>query len=377
MSDFLAAIPQYLEPHLTFMAAAVTLVALWLLQPVAYRLQLLDVPKGRKDHARPTPITGGAAMAFGIVLVGSVYLEPDTAFLGFAVPALLLVVVGLLDDKFDLRWYWRILAQTVAALLMVELGGVQVEQLGPVFGLEEMSLGALSVPFTVFATVGLINAVNMVDGADGLAGCLVMVALVMLACAAVYSGNGPMAQNLMILIGGVLAFLLCNLRFPWRSSARLFMGNAGSAFLGFVIAWASFRLTQNSHHPVSPVLALWFVPIPVMDTLVLMVRRLREGRSPFAADRSHIHHLMIDAGFGPTQAAIALALFSLACGLVAGQALRMDIPGPWLLGAFAAMCLGWYRLTSRRRRAVRLFRALRGLPGPSRGEAADYVRDTA
>ena len=118
------------------------------------------------------------------------------------------------------------------------------------------------------------------------------------------------------------------------------------------------RLTQNPGHPVSPVLALWFVPIPVMDTLVLMVRRLRSRQSPFIADRNHIHHLMLEGGFGPTQAAMALALFSLFCGLVAGQALRMDVPHPWLLGAFFAMCIGWYWLTSRRERAIAVFRRI-------------------
>lgn len=338
-------------------AAALTLLALWLLQPVAYRLKLLDIPKGRKDHADPTPITGGLAMAVGAMLTGlAVFNDLSLPYIAFAAGSALLIIVGMLDDKYDLRWQWRILAQTVAALIMVYGGGVQIQYLGPVFGLGEMSLGALSVPFTVFATVGLINAVNMVDGADGLAGLLVMAALAMLMAAALYSGNIAMAQKLIILIGVVVAFLAYNMRFPWQPKARLFMGNAGSAFLGFIIAWASFRLTQNAGHPVSPVLALWFVPIPVMDTLVLMLRRLKGRRSPFAADRNHIHHLMLEGGFGPTQAAVALAMLSLVCGLAAAQAMRMDVPEPLLLGAYVILCVIWYWLTARRERAIGLFR---------------------
>ena len=133
------------------------------------------------------------------------------------------------------------------------------------------------------------------------------------------------------------------------------MGNAGSAFLGLVIAWVSFRLTQNPGHPVSPVLALWLLPIPVMDCLVLIVRRLREGRSPFSAGRDHIHHFMQDAGFEPTRAALYLTLFSLGCGLLAGQALRLDVPHPVLLAAYMLLCAGWLWLSSNRRRAVSFF----------------------
>ena len=298
-------------------------------------------------------------MAVGVMVTAFATLDNlGWPFVAFVTGSTLLIVVGLLDDRFDLRWYWRILAQAIAALVMVYVGGVQVQHLGPVFGLGEMSLGALSVPFTVFATVGLINAINMIDGADGLAGLLVAAALIMLLAAAMYSGNAPVADRLVILIGAVVVFLSYNLRLPWRGEAQLFMGNAGSAFLGFVIAWISFRLTQNPSHPVSPVLALWFVPIPVMDTLVLMLRRVRNRQSPFTADRNHIHHLMMEGGFGPTQAAIALALFSLLCGLVAGQAMRLDVPHPVLLGAFFALCIGWYWLTSHRARAIGLFRRM-------------------
>ncbi|NLA69016.1 MAG: undecaprenyl/decaprenyl-phosphate alpha-N-acetylglucosaminyl 1-phosphate transferase, partial [Gammaproteobacteria bacterium] len=232
--------------------------------------------------------------------------------------------------------------------------------LGGVFGTGE--LGWISVPFTVFATVGIINAINMVDGADGLAGLLVSACLVMLAAAAVYAGNPPLANISLSIAGVVFAFLLYNMRFPWQPRARTFMGNAGSAWLGLVVAWVVFRLTQNSGHPVNPVLALWLIPVPIMDCLVLSVRRVREGRSPFAAGRDHIHHFMQDAGFGPTQAAVALAGFSLCTGLVAGQLMRLDVPNTLILAGFLALCVGWYALSRNRAATLRLFSALRALP---------------
>ena len=343
------------------LAFALTTVALLLLQPVAARLNLLDHPNdGRKDHAHPTPVTGGIAILVGC-LVGFFGMQVGTASVqAFTAAALLLVVVGVYDDIHDLRWYWRILAQAVAALIIIYWGGVRVEQLGPLFGLGETSLGVLSVPFTIFATVGLINAMNMIDGADGLAGMLGLAALVMLSVAALYAGNAGLASRLSILCGALAAFLAWNVRLPWRPRAKVFLGNAGSAMLGLVIAWAAFRLTQNPGHPVNPVLALWLLPIPVMDCLVLIVRRLQEGRSPFSAGRDHIHHFMQDAGFGPTRGAVVLAAFSLVCGLLAALAMRLDVPNPVLLAAFLVLCAGWYRLTRTPERAVAFFRRLRG-----------------
>ena len=341
-------------------AAVLTFIVQWWLRPVAQRLNLLDYPAGRKDHAHPTPITGGLAMVIGILVTAWATLDLlDTAWIAFSLGAGLLIVVGLLDDKYDLPWWLRIGVQVLAALIMALMGGVQVEQLGPVFGLGSMSLGMLSVPFTVFATVGLINAINMIDGADGLAGSLVLTALVMLVAACLYSGNDVMAERVMIMVGAVSAFLWFNLRFPWRPHAKIFMGNAGSAFLGFVIAWVSFRLTQNPGHPVSPVLALWLIPIPVMDCLVVMTRRVRDGNSPFKADQNHIHHVLRHSGFTPMQKAVFLSLFSAICGLTVGQALRLDIPEPLLLIAFFVLCIGWYWLTSRRHRALHFFSRFR------------------
>ena len=347
------------DPTAALLALAITSMALWVLQPVARRLNLLDHPAGRKDHAVPTPVTGGLAILLGCVVSFFAVQTSSDSLLAFSGAALLLVVVGICDDLRDLRWYWRILAQALAALIIIHWGGVRVEQIGPVFGLSEMSLGWLSVPFTVFATIGIINAMNMIDGADGLAGLLGLAALAMLAAASVYAGNVLLAERLSVLCGALAGFLAWNIRLPWRPRAKVFLGNAGSALLGLVIAWSAFRLTQNPQHPVNPVLALWLLPIPVMDCLILIVRRLQEGRSPFSAGRDHIHHFMQDAGFGPTNAALWLTAFSLLCGLLAGQAMRLDVPHPVLLAAFLLLCVGWYLLTRKRERAVAFFRRLR------------------
>jgi UDP-GlcNAc:undecaprenyl-phosphate GlcNAc-1-phosphate transferase len=345
-------------------AFAVTMLAMWVLVRIAPRIGLLDEPEAgpdaRKRHAVPTPVVGGLAMLLACLAASPLTLPLSRHLVGLGVASLIVVVIGVYDDRHDVRWYWRLGWQMVAGLVIALWGGARIEELGAAFGLASLNLGLWSIPFTVFATVGLINAMNMIDGADGLAGSLGLAALVMLCAASIYAGNDRLAERVLIVCGALAAFLWWNLRFPGRARARAFMGDAGSGFLGLVIAWVAFRLTQNDGHPVNPVLALWLLPIPVMDCLVLIVRRLKEGRSPFSAGNDHIHHLMAEAGFRPMQVVGLLVVFSLVTGLVAGQAMRLDVPHPVLLSLYLLLCAGWYLLTRRRERAVAFFRRLRG-----------------
>jgi UDP-GlcNAc:undecaprenyl-phosphate GlcNAc-1-phosphate transferase len=336
-----------------------TVLAMWALFPFAHRLGLVDHPVGRKDHAQSTPATGGVAMYLGLLIAALATLPLSAAMGSLLVAGALLVGTGWLDELHDLRWYWRILIQVAAALILIYGGGVRIEQIGPVFGAGAASLGALSVPLTVIATVGLINALNMIDGIDGLAGTLMLAALVMVLAAAGYSGNDGLAERATVLIGAVVGFLLFNFRFPGRRRAHAFMGNSGSALLGLVVAWSCFRLTQNEGHPVSPVFALWLAPVPVIDCLTLIVRRLRAGRSPFSADHDHVHHIMRDAGFSPLSTALGLAVFTGLCGLAVGQCLRWNVPEPLLLAAYGVVLVLWFALTANRARAVAFFRVAR------------------
>lgn len=360
-------------------ATASTWLLIWLLKPAAVRLNLLDHPRGRKTHESPTPVTGGLAMTVGVALGGLaawVNLSPprQALYLGMG----LLLAVGLLDDLHDIRWWWRILAQVAAAMILYYVGGVRVEQIGDALGMPGHTLGPLSLPLTIFATVGVINAINLIDGVDGLAGTLVLCALAMFCCAALYAGNAQLAGRVLVLGGAVAGFLAWNFRIPGRARAAVFMGNSGSALVGLAIAWCCFRLTQNPGHPVSPVLALWLLPVPVVDCLVLIVRRLREGRSPFSAGRDHVHHYLSEAGFGALGICAVLGGFSLAVGLAAGQAMRLDVPNVLILAVFLALCVGWYALSARRERAVRLFARLRAaLLGDLRGATVLLVPEAS
>lgn len=353
---------------------------IYLLDPVARKIGLLDHPGGRKDHAAPTPVTGGLAIAIGTMIPAVVLTEVTPQLLGLGVAALILIVVGVIDDLKDLRWQYRILAQAAAALAIVLIGDVKVENIGPVFGLGAMDLGVLSLPFTVLATVGLINALNMADGLDGLAGSMALCALVMLIAGSIYSGNSELTHGLVVLAGALSGFLALNIRTPWRKRAYVFLGNSGSAYLGLIIAWAAFRLTQNPEHPVTPVLAPFLIAPPVIDCLVLIVTRLARGGSPFRADRTHAHHLMLAAGFTPTGVVAMMAAVSLGLGLLAAVGLMADVPIPLFAPVYLLLTIGWWALSRRPQRAIAVFARLRRPfvrdrepTGTAEGPAADVA----
>ena len=244
------------------------------------------------------PLVGGIAMFCGFmfaVLVLDLSLDSYRAF--FACTALL-VIVGILDDFHDLPPWVRFVAQIVAALIMTLWGGVVVRDLGALFGLGSVPLGMWAVPFTVFATVGAINAINMLDGVDGLAGGTAWIAFVLLGFVA-FSGN-LMAdtQVLLILACVVSAFLGFNFRFPRRRQALVFMGDAGSMFLGFALVWFAVSLSQGENRAMSPVTALWILALPLIDAVSIFVCRLSGRRPPFGAARDHLHHILLSIGLG-------------------------------------------------------------------------------
>lgn len=328
--------------------------------PLARRWGLVDNPGGRKQHEGAIPVTGGAVILLGM-LASYALFEPNwnlrvATFIGGAV---MLVAIGQVDDKYDLRWTWRIAAQALAAVALALFAGVSAHNLQDVFGFTGANIGLLSLPFTVFVVVGIINALNMADGVDGLAGSLALVSLVLFTAFALYAGDLYLAERLLALGGAVLGFLLWNKRAPWLKRARVFLGNGGSMLLGFILAWASLRLTQNPAHPVSPVLGPWTLALPLIDCVVLMLRRWRQGVSPFKADRNHMHHLLLDAGFTPGWVTIIMAGGSLLLGIAAALAVKAGVYRPLLVISFLVLLMAWYVFSRNRERAVARLRRLR------------------
>jgi UDP-GlcNAc:undecaprenyl-phosphate GlcNAc-1-phosphate transferase len=323
-------------------AFGVTVLLILVLRPLAFRIGLVDVPGGRKDHAHDTPLVGGIALFcgffFAVLLVDGALAPYKPLFAGGA----LLLIIGILDDFQELPAWTRFAAQITAALMMTQWGGVVVEDLGFLLGRDELVLGPWAVPFTVFGVVGVINAFNMCDGLDGLAGTLSLLALVFMALAAFAAGDGAHTSLLMILAAAVLGFLVFNYRVPGRRRALVFLGDAGSMFLGFCLAWFLVALTQAPNAPIAPVTALWLVAIPLLDTVSLMLRRVMKGRSPFAPDREHFHHILLVAGYSVSRAVLVIAVLSTLLALFGLAGLWSSVDQWVMFYAFAGLFLLYF-----------------------------------
>lgn len=317
------------------LALTVTLVAIFSLRPLAPRFGLVDRPDARKCHRGRIPLIGGLCFFLGLV-AGLSYLGNVDRFVVILLAAsALIMLMGLLDDLYDLSVKARLIMQVAAAVGVIAFTGVHVDSLGHLFGDADLRLHALGIPLTVIAVVGLMNAFNMLDGIDGLAGALTMVAIV--AVLTFSTGSGWQAFGVLVLLQVLLAAMVpyLGVNLGWPDGRKIFMGDAGSTVVGFLLAWSLVYLSQRQVGRLAPVDALWCVAIPVMDTLAVMVRRMSIGRSPFKPDRQHLHHLLLDAGFSPRA---TLVLIVGAGGLLAmtGYAVR-GLPQMFNLALFAGL----------------------------------------
>jgi UDP-GlcNAc:undecaprenyl-phosphate/decaprenyl-phosphate GlcNAc-1-phosphate transferase len=299
----------------------VTFLAIIALRPLAYAIDLIDRPGGHKTHHGEIPLMGGLAMFFGIVFGLAISGSGLSEINNLLVSATMLIVVGLLDDRFSLSPWIRLVVQFGATLPMMFGAGMVVTSLGNPFGGGEVELGALSYPFTALLIMSSINAFNMLDGMDGLAGGVALSAFLFLAAVAGAAINAGALIHAGVMIGAVVAFLVFNAPLKFNESIRCFMGDAGSTILGFFVALLCIELSQGPARAVPPVVALWFVAWPLFELLWSTFRRVATGRSPFKADNRHFHHVLTAAGFG------VRSIFGIAIGLsllLAGAGLLLD-----------------------------------------------------
>ena len=254
---------------------------------VAKKLGAIDTPKdNRRMHKRPVPRLGGISIFFASLLFTLIFCFDIAAslFFGWA-GAILIVCVGVLDDMLVLPPWVKLFAQVGAAYVSTIGGNVVTEISG-------ISLGVFSLPLTVLWTVTLINAHNFIDGLDGLCGGIALAESAALGLVGVTVGQTGLALSAFTLCGACIGFLPYNM-----GGARIFMGDCGSTFLGFALAWISIALL-SAPSPISPLSLLLIFAIPLADIIVAVARRIAKGKSPFLPDRSHIHHMLADTSLG-------------------------------------------------------------------------------
>ena len=292
------------------MAFVLTLI---FIPPVIFmvkRFKLFDRPNARKEHSVPTPTFGGISIFTGMMVSLLFWFKfyNHPSIITFFLSMILLFGVGIMDDLKDLAARYKLVIEAGVATLLA-VSGIRITSFGGLFGINELHIIAQYI-ITVVAIVGITNAFNLIDGIDGLAGGLGFMSLVTLGIFLTISKDLNYAMIAFALAGALLGFLYFNF-----NPARIFMGDTGSLMLGFIIAVLCVQLMKvNAIHP-SPVVpniyvfTLGIVMIPVFDTLRVFGTRIWKGRSPFSADKTHIHHLITNKGFTHGFAARLICVF--------------------------------------------------------------------
>ncbi len=295
-------------------AFLLTGLSLFALKPVAFKVGLVDIPGGRKTHLSATPLVGGLGIFLGIFLMSLITPGVFSDYGPLLSLAALILFIGTVDDAKELTVAVRMTGHALVALATAIVAEVQLNSFGAIFFGSAIDLGILSIPVTVFAIVGVINAVNMADGIDGLSGALVIVSLSLVAILAYSAGHENTATFCLLVICSILAFLTLNFRRPWHKKALVYLGDAGSTMLGFVLAWLMVSNSQGEDMIFAPVYALWFLAVPLFDTVNLLIKRPLNGRSPFAPGTDHLHHNLLSRGLSVSQVVIVITGIAIVFG---------------------------------------------------------------
>lgn len=286
---------------------------------ISKKKRLFDQPDSdRKVHKEVIPNLGGVGIFLGFTVVASLLIDPEefTKFNYILASALILCLTGIKDDLINVNPAKKLIAQIAASMVVVLLADIRLEHLHGFFGIHEMPYW-LSFGISVMGYTFISNAFNLIDGIDGLAGSIAVISTFFLGISFAVTDNYSPAIICFSLMGAIMGFL----RFNYQP-ARIFMGDSGSLVIGFVIAVLSVVLTQRTQHftgneifhsPRGVLLgALALLFIPVFDTFRVFGTRLIKGHSPFRADRTHLHHYLLDLGYSHMKTVIILCLCSLA-----------------------------------------------------------------
>ena len=293
-------------------------LAIMIFTRVSKSLNLVDVPNGRKQHSKAVPAVGGL----------SIYLVLTTAFILSDTPEKLswlifsssfVVATGAIDDAYGLSVKLRLACQFIATTVMLFGSSLFIRSIGLDFwGLNNIDAW-IGIPISFICIIGLTNAFNMADGIDGLASGHMLVSLTSI-CAVLYLVHGEIlhVEEMLYLFSSILIFWLINLSLT--PLVQVFLGDAGSLLLGFVLGWILIYYSQPPIALMNPVIILWCVTLPVFDTISVLARRWKDNKPMFCGDRIHLHHLLLDLDLGP----------KITLTILLGSAAAINAIGIWL-----------------------------------------------
>jgi UDP-GlcNAc:undecaprenyl-phosphate GlcNAc-1-phosphate transferase len=335
-----------LDSHFIFLslaacvaAAIIAFAATPLVQRFARKIGAIDVPKDdRRMHKVPTPRVGGLAIFAGFLVSVLIFSHLDMDKRAMLLGALVIVVLGILDDTLTLKAPIKLFGQIAAALIPVFLGDMVIQSFSNPFGAGYIHLHGWGIPITIIWIVGLTNAVNFIDGLDGLSCGVSCIASVTMFTIAVLLGEADIAIVMAALVGACVGFLPFNM-----NPAKIFMGDTGAMFLGYILALVSIQGLFKVYAVVSFAVPFIMMGLPIFDTVLAVVRRVSKGQSPMQADRGHIHHKLIDMGFDQKQSVAILYVLSVILGLCAvllttsGEARIVIVVAAVLISFFISM----------------------------------------
>ncbi len=296
---------------------------------LAFRLGAVDVPKDkRRMHKEPIPRMGGLAIFVGFVVASLVFCDITVPFAGMLAGAALLIVIGIFDDVLSLNAFVKLALQIVAASIAACSGNV-INHITP-FG-HYIDFGKLAIPITVFWIVFLINATNLIDGLDGLSCGVSAISACSLLLSSFFVDEATLSVIIMtgVLAGSCIGFLPFNF-----NPAKIFMGDTGSMFLGYTLAVISIQGFFKFNALVSFAVPFVVFAVPLFDTAFAFIRRMAHGKSPFSADRGHIHHRLIDMGFNQKQSVMILYAICAILGISS-----ILLANDRVFGALAIICV--------------------------------------
>lgn len=294
-----------------FVALICAVLLAYTLTPIvrvlAFKLGAIDIPRdNRRMHKKPIPRIGGLAIFLSFFVTALLFCDISRELLIVLFGGLLMVALGVLDDIYSLNPWVKLLWQLGVAVGTV-LCGIRIDRIS--IGDEFISLGIWSIPVTVLWIAGLTNAINLIDGLDGLScGVSTISSISILFVIIIQGGDFTSALITLILIGACCGFLPFNM-----NPAKIFMGDTGALFLGYTLSVISVQGMFKAHALISLVVPLIIFALPLADTTFAIIRRLLAGKSPFSADRGHLHHKLVDMGF--TQKESVKILYSI-CGIL-------------------------------------------------------------
>lgn len=277
---------------------------------LATRLGAMDAPDPRKVHKKPVPRLGGLAIYLAFTVAALLTVEMNTEMTGLLLGGTVIAIVGIIDDFKNLPAKVKLLGQIFAAMILVAFD-IRIDFISDPFG-DFLYLEYLAVPATIFWVVGLTNTVNLIDGLDGLAAGVSMIASVTIALVALQQGFLLVAVLTAALAGSAMGFLHYNF-----NPAKIFMGDTGSMFLGYMLAGISIIGAVKSAATIALIVPILALGLPILDTAFAIIRRYRGGVPIFKPDRGHLHHRLLDLGFTQKQAVLLMYVISAVLGLSA------------------------------------------------------------